>query len=176
MTVGYRGFTVNSWANFSQRVEGGGHWTEHDLTLDYSREAGRYTLSAGYTNFYVAGTPSEDGSSTNEFYVGIARSGPIEPSFRYYRDVDQGRGDYFFASIGRTVKLPRGLALNLSLGAGLNHHLYIPQTTISDVDPGAALDIPVGSRLTVSPFVTGMIGHRTLFGRHVAFGIKITAE
>lgn len=175
LTVGYRGFSVNSWTNFSRRVEGG-HFTEHDLTLDYSRDLRGVTLSAGYINYYVTGVPPQGGNSSHEFYVGIARSGLLEPSLRYYRDVDQGRGDYLFAAIGHTVKLPRRAALNLSLGAGLNHHLFISQTTLSDVDLGAALALPAGSRITISPFVTGAIGHRSLFGRHLAFGIKLSAE
>ena len=175
LTVGYRGFSANSWLNFSRRVPGGRHWTEHDLTLDYSREIRRVTLSAGYINYYIRGTPPEGGSSSSEFYAGIAHSGLLKPSFRYYRDVDQGRGDYLFSSIGHTVKLPRSAALNLTLGLGLNHHLYVSQTAISDVDFGAALDLPAGSRLKLSPFFTGVTGHRTLFPRHYAFGLKVSA-
>jgi hypothetical protein len=176
-TVGYRGLSVSSFANFSRRVPPGSRsFTEHDLEVDYSRETGAYTWSAGYANYYMASSAESPSCVSHEIYAGIARSGLLEPSFKLYRDLAEGDGFYWYGSIGHSFPVRERMTLQPTLGIGVNQHLYGPNTAVSNVDLGVSADFRVNSRLTACPTFVQMIGHRTLFGRHRAFGITLTFE
>jgi hypothetical protein len=177
VTVGYRGLSVSSFANFSKRVPPGSQaFTEHDLEIDYSRDAGAFTWSVGYANYYQAPSAESPSCLTHEIYAGVSRSGPLEPSLKLYRDVAEGGGYYWYGSVGHSVSMRERIAVQPTFGIGLNQRLYQPNTTVSNVDLGVSADFKIGSRLTASPSFIQMIGHRTLFGRHRAFGVELTFE
>ncbi len=177
VTIAYRGLSVTSFANFSEHVPAGSRaFTEHDLAVDYSRDVGPYTWSVGYTNYCLTASNESPLSVTHEFYAGIARNGLLQPSFKFYRDVDEGDGNYWYASIGHSIAAGKRIAINPTLGVGLNQHMYQPNTTISDVDLGASVDFRINSRVTVSPSFIEMVGNRTIFGHHHSFGLKLAYE
>ncbi len=170
---GYKGFSVSSWSSIHQKINGWGqNWVEHDLTVDYTHSFNKVGVSVGYIFYAWPGLPTGASNRSHEFYGGVSLDTILQPSFTYYRDVDQGDGNYFYLSTGHSQKLGKGLILNLGLGAGLNNRQWIDNTTISNFDINASVDIPWG-KVVFSPFFTQMIGHRTLFGHHNAFGVTM---
>jgi uncharacterized protein (TIGR02001 family) len=172
ISVGYKDFTISSWSNVSHTGPNGQNWTEHDLTLDYTKGFGKNSVSVGYIN-YAFPDLEDEAQFTHELYFGYAYDTILSPSITVYRDVDDGDGWYYYASIGHSVPLPKGLSLNPSLGLGVNQHQWISQTAVSNFDVGASLDIPVG-HVTFSPFFTRMIGNTTLFGSHNMWGMSMS--
>jgi len=174
ISLGYGGFSVSSWSNVANSIEGWGqNWMEHDLTLDYSHSFGKVGVSGGYIWYLFPGIKENPGRDSHEFYLGTSVDTLLSPSFTYYRDFDEGDGDYFYGSIGHSVDLVKGATLNLGSGAGLNHKQWIDITTVSNWDINVSVDIPWG-KVTFSPFFTQMIGNETLFGKHNMFGVNMS--
>lgn len=175
ITVGYKNFSISSWSNLSHTGPNGEAWTEHDFTLDYTKEFGKLSASVGYINYVFPNIAPGDGRHTNEVYFGAAYDTILSPSITVYRDIDDGKGWYYYASIGHSVGLVKGMSLNPSLGFGLNQHLFQTQTSISNFDVGVSLDVPTG-KVTFSPFFTRSIGHSTLFGSHNMYGVTLSVS
>lgn len=175
VSVGYKGFSISSWSNISQKIEGWGqNWVEHDFTADYSHSFDKLGVSVGYIWYHFPGIPSSaPGRHSHEFYAGVSYDTFLQPSFTFYRDFDQGDGNYFYLSGGHSFELPKGVAFNLGAGAGLNNKQWIDITTISNFDATASFDIPWG-KVVFSPFFTQMVGHKSLFGSNNMFGVNLS--
>lgn len=173
ISVGFKGLSVSSWSNFAYRGPNGQNWTEHDLTVDYSHSFDKLGVSVGYIHYAFPDLNKGDGRYSHEFYGGISYDTLFSPSLTYYRDVDVGDGDYLYLSGGHSFELGKDVVLNTGLGAGLNHHQWQPNTTISNFDINVSVDIPWG-KVVFSPFFTQMIGHRGIFGHHSMFGVNMS--
>jgi uncharacterized protein (TIGR02001 family) len=171
---GYKGLSVSSWSNFSHVTPRGQKWTEHDLTVDYSHSFDKLGVSVGYIWYAFPDVPSGMGNRSHELYAGVSYDTILQPSFTYYRDVDQGDGNYFYLGIGHSQDLGKGVALNLNTGLGVNNGMWIDVTTVSNWDLTASVDIPWGSKVVFSPFFTQMIGQKDLFGNHNMFGVNLS--
>ncbi len=174
---GYKGFSVSSWSSIQQHrvdqgTDWGQNWIEHDLTLDYTHDVGPVSLSGGYIWYHFPGL-NDDAQNTHEFYGGISVDTLLNPSFTFYRDVDDGDGNYLYFSVGHSQDLGKGVVLNLGTGVGLNNKEFIDTTTISNWDINVSADIPWG-KVVFSPFFTQMIGNETLFGKHNMFGVNMS--
>jgi hypothetical protein len=172
-SVGYKDFTVSTWSNISHTGPNGQTWTEHDFTVDYTKAFGKHSVSGGYINYAFPDIESGNGRYTNELYVGYAYDTFLSPSITMYGDFDEGDGLYYLFSMGHSIALPKGLSLNPSVGLGLNQGQWIDQTVVSDLSLGMSLDIPLGP-VTLSPFYTHVIGHKTLFGNHPLYGVNMS--
>jgi hypothetical protein len=170
------GFTGTVSGSLSRRPMHNQAWTGTDMGVEWARRFGRVEVCALFTEYTLPDFASRTENHSEEFGAGITADTLLQPSFRYYRDVTLGKGSYYFAGFAHTlsVKGARRFLVTLSGGAGLNQHLFQRQTTISDVDLSVAVTIPAG-KLEVTPQFTAMRGHRSLFGTHAAFGIKIAA-
>ena len=174
---GYKGLSVGSWSNFSHRSgfdDRGQLWTEHDLTVDYSHSFNKVGVSVGYIMYSFPQFNPGEGHRTHEVYAGVSYDdGLINPSFTFYRDVDQGDGNYFYLSGGHSWELGRGVIFNAGAGVGLNNKQWIDITTISNADITASVDIPAG-KVVFSPFFQQSFGHNELFGNNNIFGVNMT--
>ena len=180
LSFGYKGLSVSSWSSFQQNrvdqgVDWGQNWIEHDLTVDYSHGFDNgLGVSVGYIWYAFPGTPRSDpAADSHEFYAGVSYDTVLSPSFTFYRDVDQGDGNYFYFSVGHSQDLGKGLALNLGTGAGLNNKQWIDITTVSNWDINVSVNIPWG-KVVFSPFFTQMIGNESIFGKNNAWGCNIS--
>lgn len=174
LSFSYKGFGVSSWANFAYRGPNGQNWTEHDLTVSYSRDVGNWTASGGFIHYHFPDL-LEKFQNTFELFGSLQYNGLFSPSFTVYRDVDDGDGWYYYLGFRQGIQAPKGIVVTPSVGVGLNQGQWIEQTTISNFDVGVTVDIPVG-RVTFSPFFTQAIGHRTLFGHHSLFGVTMSIQ
>jgi len=143
-----RGLTISAWGNVWPHNEGDS-FTEHDLTVDYTRAAGRWQLSAGYINYFFSSLDS--GRWSNELYVGAAIPGPLNPSLRVYQDVHQGSGTYvsFGVSHGATVG-SKGLSITPSAVLGYNNNQWVDGSGWSDVSVGAVVAFPLNGHVDAS--------------------------
>jgi uncharacterized protein (TIGR02001 family) len=176
LTVAYRGVSVNFWSNVSQRPQRNQAWTESDITVEYARQLGRWTVLGGFADYQFVDTSAAEGNRSSEIYVGCSFAGRLSPSFRVYRDLEAGDGNYYSASVAKGFKLPRGLNAQTTVGIGLNQHQFQQQTTISNVESTTSVDVYNSERVLLAPFLTVTSGHRTLFGTHVAFGLRAVFE
>lgn len=170
-TVSYKGLSLSTWHNFSRRAPNGQSWTEHDVTLEYSKDAGRFTASAGYAVFHYPDMAEEN--LEREVFFTLTHNSAFSPSIEVHRG---SGGFYYFASVNRSFPVSSRVSVEAALGAGLNQHQFQPVTTISDVDGTVSAAIQITKRLTVSPTFTQMIGHRSAFGRHHAAGVILKIE
>jgi hypothetical protein len=172
LTVSYQGLSVTSWSNLSHHVPHNQAWTEHDLNLEYNRKAGSFVFTGGLYEYRYPDLRPSEGNRSMEVYAGVRHDSYFSPSFRAYHDWKLGKGDYFTGSISHTYLWKSKIGITPLLLVGLNHHQFQRNSTISDVDAGVTVDLPVGKHFVVSPFFLEMAGHRTFFGHHFAFGVK----
>ncbi len=173
VTLSYRGFSVSSWSNLAYRAPRGQAWTEHDLTVGYSRGLGPIGLFGGYIHYAFPDVPQDGVRYSHEFYAGVSFNGRFQPALTYYRDVGDGEGSYLYLSGNQSLWQAKNCNLILTMGLGLNQHLWQPHTTISNFDTTLTFEVRRGV-VALKPFLTYTVGHRSLFGRHTTFGIAIT--
>lgn len=119
MTVGYKGFSANMWANVDSDLyaTGGGdtsnNWTETDLTLSYAWAMGPVNYSAGYIYYGLDGIPD-----TQEFFASAGLDVLLKPTLTIYRDTDNLAGWYLTLGISHSLPLPNDLALDLGAKVG----------------------------------------------------------
>jgi hypothetical protein len=146
-----RGLTLTSWVNVRPHDEGDA-FTEHDLTLDYTRSVGRWQLSAGYINYFFAS--NDVGRWSNEFYVGAAVPGPLNPSVRVHQDVHQGSGTYVSVGVSHEVAIGvKGLSLSPSAVLGYNNGQWVEGSGWSDLNMGVLIALPLGRHVEASASV-----------------------
>ena len=175
LTIGYRGFSITSWSNFSRRAKNGQSWTEQTLHFAYRRRLGHFTGRLGWRTKTFPNLDRRQGKYTNEIYAGFSHADALHPSVTVHRDVQKGNGWYYYLSVGPSVPSPHGVSITPLIGLGINQHLFIPQTTISNLDLGLSIGVPLGP-VSVSPFFLETVGHRSLFGHHCMYGLMVSAR
>jgi len=153
------GLTFTAWGNMDTDNSDSLDSNEIDLTVDYTKTFGIFSVSAGHTYYDFIGT----NGYSKEFYVGAGLSQipgldwPVTLGFKYYRDYgDQnhggGLGNYFETALGYSFALLKEPQINMDLGVvnGYNHNLFMAgdggQTTLS-----AGFSIPLTKSLIFKP-------------------------
>ena len=168
--------TATSWVNVIASGTSRG-WSEHDFIIDYTREAGAWTLSLGYTNYYFA--TAEPGSSfTHEFYAGATLSVPLNPFVRVYHDVKLGDGTY--VGVGVSQAFPLGgskWSAAPTVTLGYNNHQWVAGSGWSDLNLGVTLALPPGGHLNVAGSFNYSQSLRTeWFPSRAYFGLTVTVH
>ncbi|MDP3026601.1 MAG: hypothetical protein Q8N63_02745, partial [Nanoarchaeota archaeon] len=90
--------------------------------IGYSVGAGRYT-------FQGEGNEAHHIASTTEIYLGLNADCPLNPSVKFYHDVDEVEGTYAQFSVGHSQEkfanvcgVPLGIKAGASLGWGSNSY------------------------------------------------------
>lgn len=170
-------FTVSSWSSAYTPSAGHARYSEHDFTVDYSRQVGSLTLSAGWINYAF---PLEDtGRHSNEFYWAIAGGGYARPKLQVYHDVHQGKGTYATLSAGHDYRLGEsGFSLAPSISLGYNHHQWTGRSGFSDLTTVLAASVPTPvAHLGLQPFVAYTLGMGApIFPRRLYWGLTLTVE
>jgi hypothetical protein len=144
-------FTVTSWASVHTMTGTSTSLSEHDLTVDYSHDAGRATLSAGWTNYTTFG---DDAGTTNEFYGGLRLNTLLNPGVQVYHDVQLGKGTYVSLSASQDFPIAPRLSGTAEVALGYNRHQFTDVSGWSDIAVTFNLNIAVPSaRLTLQPTI-----------------------
>ena len=166
ITFGYKGLSLSSWSNFAHTAFGdsgvlGNHWTEHDFTADYGFGLGeKVAVNVGYINY--AFPNFTDGRYTNEIYGKVGFDTILAPTFAVYGDMHNGEGMYYNFGISHSVDMGNGVGLNLLATVGYNQNQWIEINTVSDVVLGVSVDLPLGDKVTFSPFYNYITGNKAL--------------
>jgi uncharacterized protein (TIGR02001 family) len=158
LTLGYKGFAINSWSSLDTDVDKNAMWTETDLTLSYDTKIGPVGLGCGYIYYGLSDT-----DDTQEFYVKASYDTILTPTLIVYKDVDSFPGYYLNLGASHSISLPQDMSLALSGGFG-----YYISTTDKILEAGtnkkysglqdgllsATLSIPVSKYITVSPAIS----------------------
>ncbi|MBU0514122.1 MAG: hypothetical protein KJ621_05060 [Proteobacteria bacterium] len=166
MTVGYKGFSANLWANLdTKRANVNDNetsvWQETDMTLSYSYAFDKLGVTGGYIYYGLGAMGLPD---TKEFFVSVSYDTLLSPSLTVYRDVGNLAGWYISAAIGHS--LPITSDISLDLGAKVNYLKADEASSFSEGDLGvdayssfhdgvisAAITFPVNSFITITPQV-----------------------
>ncbi|MBC8413959.1 MAG: hypothetical protein ISR96_03585 [Nitrospira sp.] len=159
-TVGitYGGFGANIWSNWDDTVAGltDGGVTETDYTLNYTFAKDKFGFDIGLIFYTFKG-----GGDTQEVYAAVSYDTLLSPSVAVYWDFDEGDGGFISASIGHSLPLPGGMALDLGASASMNlDHAYLGTdsagktfTDLYNADIKASMTIPVTKNISVTPMV-----------------------
>jgi uncharacterized protein (TIGR02001 family) len=158
ITLGYKGFAVNSWSNMDTDADNKTSWTETDLTLSYDKKVGPVGLGAGYIYYGL-----NEADDTKEFYLKASYDTILAPTLIMYRDIDAFPGYYFNLCLSHSFDVAEWMSLGLSGGVG-----YYISSTDKIVEAGtddkynglqdgllsATLNVPVGKYATVAPTIS----------------------
>ena len=118
-----RGFTFSFWGNIDTEEEatpsfvpdrpGLKSFNEADLSLSYTRNVGKWSLTAGWVYY---GT--KYATETQELWLGAAYDSVGKPVLTIYRDIDAYPGTYINLALSHSVPLGVSMALDLGVSAG----------------------------------------------------------
>jgi uncharacterized protein (TIGR02001 family) len=155
ITLGYKGFSFNTWANIDTDANNRTAWNETDLTLSCDQGVGPVTLGTGYIYYGLEGA-----DDTQEVYLKVGYDTFLAPTLIVYKDIGSLPGYYFNIGLSHSIDITEGIPLNLSGAFG-----YYISSDDSIVEAGtnekynglqdgllsAGLSIPVTKYITVSP-------------------------
>jgi len=169
--VSYRGFGVNLWGNLDTDEDentpgdtpNDGNLSETDMTLSYDTGFGPVGIGVGYIYYALDGA-----DDTEEFYGSVSLDTFLSPTLTVYREVADLQGYYVNFGISHSVELPKGVTLDLAGSVGYYHStdkdfVEVDKNLAEKGDKyralhdgllSAALTIPFGKYLTVSPTIS----------------------
>jgi hypothetical protein len=158
VTLGYKGFSVNGWANIDTDSEADNSWNETDLTLSYETSIGNVTLGGGYIYYNV-----RVDDDTQELYVKAGYDTFLSPTLTVYRDIDLTPGYYFNLGLSHSINITENISLDLS--GGLGYYISCDKNIVEigtnkkynglqDGLLSAGLTIPLNKQITMSPSIS----------------------
>jgi hypothetical protein len=148
MTVAYKGFGMNLWANLDTDVYGTDtkKWNETDLTLSYDGAYEKLGYGVGW--IYYALDSIDD---TQEFYGTLSYDVLLSPSFTFYYDVDDFPGAWY-AILGISHTFMFGEKYDLDLGFSV---AYLDDNedynAFHDANISVAMAFPVNDMISITP-------------------------
>ena len=107
VSVGFSDFTFNAWGNFQPDLN---VMNEIDLTVKYTRELKGFSVSPGYMALRY---PNRDWDPSQELFVDLGVTAPLNPTLSVHYDFDAGKGSYSTLGVSHEVKAPITLGANL---------------------------------------------------------------
>ena len=144
-----KGFSAILWFNYDLHTSKS---NEFDLYLQYDIERENLTLTSGYAHYNY---PHRGGwEPSQEVFMNISYSAPLNPSLSIHYDFDAGKGSYYTFNINRDTASMIG---ELSLGMNLFYQSnYYESTGFPSVEFNISTEYPVRS-FTISPSVSYFI-------------------
>jgi uncharacterized protein (TIGR02001 family) len=126
LSVGYRGFSVTSWANLDLDAR---HINELDWSLAYAWERDALSLTPGYIYYQY---PNRDWDSSQEVYLDLSYATFLDLFLSTHYDFDAGDGAYWTLGFSHSVEDPQG---TLQLGSNLFYQRqYYDETGIPSLE------------------------------------------
>ena len=151
----FRGLSMDLWASNGLGHDEETASSELNYAIDYSLGLGLFSVSMGHT-FYVF---PPDASSTSEFHLGASLDIPGTPSVFWFRDYDEGAGNYFQVELEHTARLSEFLSASANAAFGINDGLFLD---------GTGQDLLIGLDLVISLFegleLVPSINYSAVFG------------
>ena len=158
LTLGYKGISLNGWANIDTDSNAKNAWNENDMTLSYGTNIGPVSLGGGYIYYNLKGA-----DDTQEVYVTVGYDKFLSPTLTIYRDIDSLPGYYFNFGLSHSINVTEEISLDLS--GGLGYYISCNESIVEigtnkkyngpqDGLLSAKLTIPFNKHITVSPSIS----------------------
>jgi hypothetical protein len=158
LTLGYKDFSLNGWANVDTSPEKGEAWNETDTTISYETGVGPVTVGGGYIYYNL-----RDADDTKEVYLSVGYDTFLSPKLSVYKDIDASPGYYFNLGLSHSTKINEDISLDLSGGLGyyISHNDAIIDAATKKRYKGfqdglitAGLTVPVSKSISISPSIS----------------------
>ena len=175
--VGIGPITIVSWSNIETPSPGRATYSEHDLTVDYSREVGPATVSVGWTHYAFVQESTD--RFTNEFYLAVSAGGYLNPRVQVVQDVHAGSGTYALFEMSHEFAVGgTGVLLTPTLTIGYTDRQWVDWSGFSHITASVGATVPLGrSHASLHPFLAYSHGlDADLFPRRFYAGLTFTVE
>ncbi len=124
LTVGYKGFSINTWANLDtdpySEADESSNLTETDLSLSYEHPLGKATLGGGYIYYgYSSAIPEDtDPLDSQEVFASLGLDIPLCPTVIVYKEITgNDEYDYWYGTLEVSHSFEISDAISLELSA-----------------------------------------------------------
>ncbi|MRR54473.1 MAG: hypothetical protein EG822_08180 [Deltaproteobacteria bacterium] len=153
MTVGYKGFAVNLWADLDTRFAGSDNHgkfrlQETDVTVSYSNAVEPWKLN--YTVGWIL--YNYQPAQNQELFLSLGLDTILKPTFTVYNEIEIGQAWYF--SLGVSHSFPVNQDWSLDVGGWVSYLHDKSDNTFANFHDGnisAGLKIPLNNYLSVKP-------------------------
>jgi len=163
MTIGYKGFAVNLWADLDTRFTGTQDkefkLQETDVTVSYSNSIAplklNYSLGWILYDFQpTTGNADQTISDTKnqELYLTLGLETILKPTFSVYEEIELGHAWYFQLGVSHSLALYKDWSLDLAGTVSyLNNKSSKDFSDFHDGNISAGLKIPLNKYLSIKP-------------------------
>ncbi|NLD39178.1 MAG: hypothetical protein GX654_20165 [Desulfatiglans sp.] len=156
VTFGYRGFNLNVWGNFdTDYYDTGTDYNETDFTLSYNWTYEIIKLGVGYIYYDIEQEGAED---TREVFFTATFEGYLNPSFKFYKDIDAAKGWYVNFGVSHSYAITP--LYNLDLSASIGYY-DLDDGSYNEVHDGnitASMVLPINDHLSMTPSLSYIFG------------------
>lgn len=164
MTMGYKGFAVNLWADLDTNFGTGNEdrqfkLQETDVTVSYSNsyEPWKLNYTAGWILYHYQPTAGEpDGTirdtKNQELFLTLGLDTLLKPTFSVYNEIEIGQAWYF--NLGLSHSFPVYRDWSLDVGGWVSYLIDKSNDDFSNFHDGnvsAGLKIPLNNYLSIKP-------------------------
>lgn len=164
MTIGYKGFAANLWADLDTNFGTGSEdrtfkLQETDLTLSYSNSYQPWKLnySVGWILYDyqpVSGNPDGTIKDTKnqEIYLTLGVDTLLKPTFSVYNEIEAGQAWYFMLGLAHSFAVYKDWSLDLAGSVSyLIDHSGDDFSNFHDGNISAGLKIPITGNISITP-------------------------
>ena len=168
MTIGYKGFAVNLWADLDTRFIGSPSkefkLQETDVTVSYSNSIKpiklNYTLGWILYDYQPSQKVEAEGAGTilvkdtknQELFLTLGLDTLLKPTFSVYQEIEVGQAWYFTLGLSHSFAVYKDWSLDL---AGMVSYMHDKSNAnfgnLHDGNISAGLKIPLNSYLSIKP-------------------------
>ena len=173
LTVSYKGLSASMWGNidtdehptqsFVPDREGRKSFNETDLTLSYTFNIDKLSLTGGYIYYGTKYT-----NETEELFISATYDTLLKPTLALYQDINEYSGTYINLSVSKSFPLYKEISLDLGASAGYfdgsadywktyerstNAYTGKKYQAFHDGMVKAGLTIPVAGNIVIQPLI-----------------------
>jgi hypothetical protein len=160
MTMGYKGFSVNLWAdldtNFGNPLPGESkqfRLQETDVVVSYANSLKplKTNYTVGWIFYDTDGFRGHRPTDNQEFFLTLAPELPLKPTFSVYSEVQVATAWYFTLGLSHSFQVHKDWSLDVG---GYGSYFYSKQeaySSFNDANLSAGLKIPVNKHMSITP-------------------------
>ncbi|MCX6707578.1 MAG: hypothetical protein NT001_05565 [Candidatus Woesearchaeota archaeon] len=151
-----------------------GKFNEIDATLDFTRQFGHLSMSAGYTYLHFPNTESKD---SQEVYASASLlDNMLNPTFAVFHDFADVRGDYIPFSISHTFETSKQ-PITVAGKLVYNNHFLRQGSGLSNWEASVAMPVSLSPKTTVTSSLNYTHAlDRADFEDFVYFGVSVNGS
>jgi len=125
-------------------------FNEYDLVLDYTKNAGKITFSAGYGLYTF---PETEMQKTQEAYASATLEKTFRPTLKAVYDFDKGKGLYAELSVSKDINIGK-TTMSANGKLGYNNNYFREKSSLSNFEINLSMPIKTGNNMTIKPSIS----------------------